>query len=121
MSPTTALSSRLFKSPSLRFDAPAPAPPHYDNPTRLNIDLTSVSPLGPGRLVTTASPINPRSPFPNMEPPQHDVLKSHVYLADPRDTVVQTSTVHPLSPFQHLEPPAPDTGSLEFSEQDELS
>ena len=121
MSPTTALSSRLFKSPSLRFDAPAPAPPHYDNPTRLNIDLSSVSPLGPGRLVTTASPINPRSPFPNMEPPQHDVLKSHVFLADPRDTVVQTSTVHPLSPFQHLEPPAPDTGSLEFSEQDELS
>lgn len=108
---TTARSSRLLKSPSLRFDDPAP--PSVLSQPRLNIDLTSISPNSYLPRVTTASPVNPRSPFPNMEPPQHDIIKSNIYLPDPRDVIVQTSTVHPLSPFQHLEPPSPD-GSLEF-------
>ena len=115
---TTASSSRLLKSPSLRFDDP----PTILAQPRLNIDLTSISPqfhgnkatpISPQYHVTTASPIAPRSPFPNLEPPQHDVIKSNIYLPDPLDVVVQTSTVHPLSPFQNLEPPSPD-GSLKF-------
>ena len=107
---TTVKSERLFKSPSLRFeDPPALAQP------RLNIDLTTAGPPMYHHLMTTASPVNPRSPFPNMEPPQHDVLTSNIYLPDPVNTVIQTSTVHPLSPFQHLEPPGPaESGSLEF-------
>ena len=108
---TTARSSRLLKSPSLRFDDPDP-PPVLSQP-RVNIDLTSISPISYLQRVTTASPVNPRSPFPNMEPPQHDIIKSNIYVPDPLDVVVQSSTVHPLSPFQHLEPPSPD-GSLEF-------
>ena len=108
---TTSMSTRLFKPPPrLRFeDDPAPAQP------RVNIDLTSISPISYKSPVTTASPIHPRSPFPNMEPPQHDVIKSNIFLPNPVQTVVPTSTVHPLSPFQHLEPPGPASGSLEFS------
>lgn len=105
------LSSRNFKSPSLRFDDPQePIQP------RINIDLTSVAP--PKYQVTTVSPVNPRSPFPNMEPPPHDVIKSNIYLSNPMDAIVQTSTVHPMSPFQHLEPPGPANGAIKFSENE---
>ena len=100
--PTTTVTTKSWKSPSLRFD---------DGPTplsKLSIDLTPP----PMSSVTTASPVHPRSPFPHMEPPQHDLLTSNIYLPHPLEAVTPASTVHPNSPFQHLEPP----GSLEFED-----
>lgn len=55
--------------------------------------------------VTPATPIHPQSPFPFMEPPQRDVLTSHLFLPDALETVTPASSLHPASPFPNMEAP----------------
>jgi len=91
---TTTTSS--WKSPALRFDEPSAQ-------LRLKVSVTP-PPMSP---VTPATPVHPHSPFPHLEPPQHDLLSSNIFLPDPMAAVTPASTVHPNSPFHSLEPPKP--------------
>ena len=94
---TTSISTKApakfgaFKrAPSLRFDSPP----------RLEVEVALQElPYG----MTTSTPVHPNAPFPNMEPPQHDLLTSHLLL--PKARVTTASPVHPASPFPHLQAP----------------
>lgn len=91
-SSVTAKFGSFQRAPSLRFDSPP----------QLEVEVAPMElPYG----MTTATPIHPTSPFPRMEPPQHDLLASHLLLADPMDGVTPASSIHPTSPFPNLQAP----------------
>ena len=95
------------RAPSLRFDSPP----------QLEVDV-AVQELPYG--MTTSTPVHPNAPFPNMEPPQHDLLTSHLLL--PKARVTTASPVHPASPFPNLQapdfiPPSPDRFQTDFSDK----
>jgi len=99
---TTTTTTSSWRSPSLRFDEPSAQ-------LRLQVNITPP----PIFAVTPATPVHPHSPFPNLEPPQHDMLSSNIFLPDPMAAVTPKSTIHPNSPFSHLEAPKPP-GSNNF-------
>lgn len=102
---TTTTTTSSWKSPALRFDEPS-------SQLRLQVAVTP-PPMSP---VTPATLVHPHSPFPNLEPPQHDMLSSNIFLPNPMASVTPASTVHPHSPFHRLEAPKPTGGPNNFPE-----